>query len=83
MGDNLGGVSASAASTFSGPEIRELLATAEGLPDGWCLAAEPPYGQLVLTPVKGYHFSLMAMVVANTGRHGPIRNGGSVLAVPA
>lgn len=73
VGKTPGRVSASAASTFSDSDITELVATAKELPPGWCLAVEPPYGQIALTPIRSYHFSLGAMVVSRTGQHGPIR----------
>lgn len=66
-----GEASTSAASSFDAPAIAQLVTLAAGLPEGWCLAFEPPHGQLVITPIRGYHFAHMAMAVAPDGRHGP------------
>jgi hypothetical protein len=70
VGDDRGRESPSAARTFSPGAIAQIAAVARALPASWCVAIEPPYGQLVITPRRGYRFRYLTLVVLPDGRHG-------------
>lgn len=58
-----GRISSSAARPLSALEASDLIATAAGLPESWCVRLEPPHGQLAILPLSGrrrYHRAWIA-----------------------
>jgi hypothetical protein len=53
VGAHLREDSPSAARSLSALEATDLAAVALSLPDSWCVALEPPYGQMAIGPLAG------------------------------
>lgn len=65
-------VSSCAAGSLSADEQAQLRRTASGLPTGWVLTLDPPWGQVRIQPIGGTHWHHRCFAAGPSGKSGPL-----------